>query len=100
MDLNYTWSKEIDNTDTMEDNQYSNPGGGATGLDIKNLNNNLRLGGSDVKHRVSGVFLYELPFGAGKMLDLRNKFVQQLISGRKTGSVLQGPPHFRRGKSS
>ena len=88
MDLNYTWGKEIDNTDTMEDNQFSNPGGGATGLDIKNLNNNLRLGGSDVKHRVSGVFLYELPFGSGKRLDVKNKFVRQLIGGWNTGSVL------------
>jgi hypothetical protein len=63
MDINYTFGKEIDNSDTMEDNQYGNPGGSATNPDIKNLKNNLRLGGSDVKHRISGVFLYDLPFG-------------------------------------
>jgi len=27
MDVNYTWSKELDNTDTMEDNQGRTPAG-------------------------------------------------------------------------
>ena len=31
MDATYTWSKEIDNTDNMEDNQNFNAGGGARG---------------------------------------------------------------------
>ena len=28
LDVNYTWSKNIDNTDTVEDNQGFNIGGG------------------------------------------------------------------------
>lgn len=67
-----------------------NPGGGIGGsaLDIKNLSNNLRLGGSDVKHRLTGIFLYDLPFGAGKAFDVRNKAVRHLISGWQTGTTL------------
>ena len=30
----------------------------------------IRLGGSDVKHRLTGVFLWELPLGKGKWIDL------------------------------
>ena len=88
MDLNYTWSKELDNSDTMEDNQYGNPGGTATGLDIKNLKNNMRFGGSDVTHRMSGVFLYDLPIGKGKLLDPSNKVLKSVLSGWQTGSTL------------
>ena len=94
LDMNYTFGKEIDNTDTMEDNQYGNPGGSATGLDIKNYKNNLRLGGSDVKHRVTGIFLFDLPFGKGKWLDPKNGVLRQLLGGWQTGSTLTAQSGF------
>ncbi|MEO8592385.1 MAG: TonB-dependent receptor [Candidatus Solibacter sp.] len=103
MDLNYTWSKELDNSDTMEDNQYGNPGGTATGLDIKNLKNNMRFGGSDVTHRMSGIFLFDLPFGSGKAINPSNKVLNHLLSGWQTGSTLSiqtGFPIFISGDSN
>jgi trimeric autotransporter adhesin len=103
IDLNYTWSKEIDNSDNMEDNQLGNPGGTATGLDVKNLKNNLHLGGSDIPHRLTGTFLVDLPFGAGKPLDVGNKVVRFIVSGWQTGTTLvlqQGMPIFISGATS
>ncbi|MEO8592663.1 MAG: TonB-dependent receptor [Candidatus Solibacter sp.] len=86
MDISYTWAKELDNTNNKE----GDPGGtiGGTALDLKNLKNNVRFGGSDLKHRMTGVFLYDLPFGAGKAFDPSNKVLRQLISGWQTGSAL------------
>jgi hypothetical protein len=65
MDANYTWSKEIDNTDNMEDNQNFNAGGGARGNNhsLTDPKLNRRLGYSDIPHRLVGTFLYDLPFG-------------------------------------
>ncbi len=90
MDLSYTFSKEIDNTNTMEDAMLGNPGGspGSSMLDINNLKNNLRLGGDDAKHRMTGIFLYDFPMGAGKWLDAKNRVVNAVIGGWQTGSTL------------
>ncbi len=90
IDLNYTFAKELDLTNTMEDAMLGNPGGGFGGnaLDIKNLKNNLRLGGSDLRHRITGVFLYDLPFGEGKLVDARNRVANAILSGWQTGSTL------------
>jgi len=90
MDFNYTFAKELDVTNNMEDALLGNPGGslGGSGLDIKNLDNNLKLGGSDLKHRANGIFVYELPFGTGKPLNVKNRVVNHVISGWQTGSTV------------
>ena len=49
MDFNYTWSKELDNTDTVEDNPGFNSGGSAGNLDITNMANDYRLGLIDIR---------------------------------------------------
>jgi hypothetical protein len=86
VDLSYTWAKELDNTNNKE----GDPGGtiGGTALDLNNLKNNLRFGGSDLKHRLTGVLLYDLPFGPGKLLNSGNRVVSQLIGGWQTGTAL------------
>jgi hypothetical protein len=96
MDVNYTFSKEIDNTDTMADNQGQNSGGSATGssLDLKNYDNNLRLGFSDVKHRVAGTFLVDLPFGAGQSLDVGEKTLRALLGGWQVGGTVVAQTGF------
>ena len=103
IDLNYTWSKEIDNSDTMEDNQLGNPGGTAGGLDVKNLKNNLHLGGDDIPHRLTGTFLVDLPFGAGKAVNVQNRILRSIVGGWQTGITLvlqQGMPMFLNGDNS
>ena len=96
MDVNYTWSKEIDNTDNMEDNQGYNSGGTAGAPDYTNFANNRRVGFSDIPHRLATTFLYESPFGAGKILQTSNRFVQALLGGWQTGGsvIWQGGMPF------
>ena len=88
MDLNYTWSKEIDNTDNMEDNQGYNSGGTAAAPDYLNFNNNRRLGFSDIPHRIAATFLYETPFGRGKSLEIQNRFARAIVGDWQTGGSI------------
>jgi hypothetical protein len=88
MDLNYTWSKEIDNTDTVEDNQGFNSGGTAGNLDVTNMRNNYRLGFNDIPQRFVATFLYDLPFGTGKPVELRNRFLRALVGQWQTGGAI------------
>jgi trimeric autotransporter adhesin len=108
-DANYTWSKEIDNTDTVEDNQGFNSGGNGTipntagNYDLINLANNRHLGFSDVPHRFVATALYNLPFGKGKDVDLGNRLANGLLGGWQVGGVVtaqSGMPFSVRGANT
>lgn len=88
LDLNYTWSKELDNTDTVEDNQGFNSGGTAGNLDVLNMANNYRLGFDDMPARFVAAFLYETPFGRGKAIPVPNRFLNAVVSGWQTGGAI------------
>jgi hypothetical protein len=88
MDLNYTWSKEIDNTDNMEDNQGYNSGGTAAAPDFTNFSNNRRLGFSDIPHRVAITFLYDTPFGRGKSLEISNPVLRAIVGDWQAGGAV------------
>jgi hypothetical protein len=88
MDVNYTWSKEIDNTDNMEDNQGYNSGGTAAAPDFTNFGNNRRLGFSDIPHRIAATFLYDTPFGRGKALEIRNSVLRAVVGQWQTGGAV------------
>src|SRR5205823_7939296 len=80
MDLNYTWSKELDYTSTAtEDGQGFNSGGTANAPDILNLRNNRKYGSADSPHRFTGVLVYELTFGSGKDLVPGSKLIKQVV---------------------
>ena len=87
LDMNYTWSKSSDNTDTVEDNQGFNAGGTAGNLDVTNLKNNYHLGFNDIPHRFVTTFLYQLPFGEGKQLDVHNRFLRAIVGNWQTGGA-------------
>ena len=90
MDATYTWSKEIDNTDNMEDNQNFNAGGGARGNNhsLTDPALNRRLGYSDVPHRLVGTFLYDLPFGKGQSLEAPSAWLRAIVGGWQLGGAL------------
>ena len=92
LDVNYVWSKSIDNAFTeLQDQQGFTDiaGGSATnGVDIKNLSNNKKLSFSDVPHRFIGLLTYDLPFGKGGLLELPNRAGRALLGGWQIGSVL------------
>jgi hypothetical protein len=88
MDLNYTWSKEIDNTDNMEDNQGYNSGGTAAAPDFTNFSNNRRIGFSDIPHRIAATFLYDAPFGRGQALEIHNRLLRSVVGEWQTGGAV------------
>ena len=90
IDVNYTWSKNIDNTDTVEDNQGFNAGASARGANhyLYDLDKNRRIGYSDIPHRLVGTFLYELPFGKGKPFGSENALVSALAGGWQLGGAV------------
>ncbi len=102
-DANYTWSKNIDDTDTVEDNQGFNAGGGARGNNhsLSDFSLNRRLGYSDIPHRFVGTFLYELPFGTGKPINVPTSVLRAIVGDWQVGgSVIwqTGLPDRRHGR--
>ncbi len=89
LDATYTWSRNRDNSDTVEDNQGFNAGGTAGfGYDINDLAHNMHIGFSDVPHRLVGTFLYELPFGKGRKFGAANPLVTALAGGWQVGGAV------------
>ncbi len=88
LEANYTWSKSLDYTTTaIEDGQGFNSGGTASAPDLLNLYNNKKYSFSDQPHRFVGVLLYDLPFGAGKRLELKNRVLRAVVGQWQIGSV-------------
>jgi hypothetical protein len=91
LELNYTWSKELDYTSTgIEDGQGVNSGGSLSGAsaDLLNSYNNKHYGLADQPHRFVSVIAYDSPFGKGKPLELANRFARALAGGWSLGSVI------------
>jgi hypothetical protein len=87
LDAHYTWSKNIDNTDNMADNQGFNPAGNVGNHDLFNFKNNRHLGLSDIPHRFVSTVLYELPFGTGKPVDSPNRVFRAIAGGWQTSAT-------------
>jgi hypothetical protein len=94
VDGNYTWSKSQDNGYTeLQDIQgfsdnVGSGGGGANGvLDLKNWKNNRKLSYSDVPHRIVLTATYDLPFGKGRPLTLKNDVARAAFGGWRIASV-------------
>jgi trimeric autotransporter adhesin len=89
LEMNYTWSKELDNTFTViEDQQNVNSGGTPAVPDLLNEDNNRRYGMADQPHRLVGILVYELPFGKGKPLALSNPIARSLAGGWSVSTVV------------
>jgi Carboxypeptidase regulatory-like domain len=111
MDASYTWSKNLENTDTgIEDGQGFNAGGTARNYDLYHPEVNRTLGLSDVPHRFVGTFLYGLPVSAGHAGGMPSQVLRAIagnwqvggsviwqegfpiaISGASTGAALARP---------
>jgi hypothetical protein len=103
LDLNYTWSKELDNTDNMEDNQGYNSGGTAAAPDLTHFANNRRIGFSDIPHRITATYLYDTPFGRGKALELSNQVARAVAGDWQIGGAViwqEGFPFSLNGANS
>ena len=79
-DLNYTWSHSIDNT-SLTGNQQAL---GGTGFICDAIHPRECRGNSDfdVTHYFNGNFIYDLPFGRGKMVGgMAPRWLNEIISG-------------------
>jgi trimeric autotransporter adhesin len=89
-DASYTFSRERDNTDTVEDNQGFNAGGNNRGgYDLFDEARNMHIGFSDVPHRFVATFFYELPFGPDRKFVIGNSVLRGIARDwQVSGSAL------------
>jgi hypothetical protein len=83
--VNYTFSKLIDNA-TAQGNLAGLASPDVNYWDPKSWRG---LGDNDVRHRIIGDVLYQLPIGSGKLLDLKKPFLNNAVGGWKVGSIVE-----------
>ncbi len=89
IEVNYTWSKELDYTSTaIEDGQGVNSGGTIGSPNLLNNGINRRYGLADQPNRFVGIIMYESPFGKGRSFELSNRFARNILGGWSTGTVI------------
>jgi hypothetical protein len=83
--LNYTWSKFIDNQEAR--NELAAYPGTDAFTDYYNPQDRRGLSGNDIRNRVIGSALYELPFGPGKWIHPSSNWVNELVAGWTVGAI-------------
>ena len=88
--VNYTWSKFIDNQESR--NELANYNAGYSGTndaftDYYNPRDRFGLSGNDIRNRVIGSALYELPIGPGKWIHPSSFLVNEFVSGWTVGAI-------------
>jgi carboxypeptidase family protein len=83
--LNYTWSKFIDNQEAR--NELAAYPGTDVFTDYYNPQDRRGLSGNDIRNRVIGSALYELPFGPGKWIHPSYNWVNGLVAGWTVGAI-------------
>ncbi len=90
IDLSYVFSKSLDYTTSDDvDNQGFNAGGSQNSgaPDLLNPYNNKKVSFSDIPHRFIATVTYDLPFGKGKMFQMSNRVLSDVLGGWSTGLV-------------
>jgi outer membrane receptor protein involved in Fe transport len=83
---NYTWSKFIDDVESGSELGGS-AGNGYQHIELRG--DNKGLSGSDIRHRIVGSVVYELPVGLGKPLGIRNSVLNAFFGGWSVGSIIE-----------
>ncbi|MDT7814699.1 MAG: hypothetical protein QOJ42_4615, partial [Acidobacteriaceae bacterium] len=83
--LNYTWSKFIDNQEAR--NELAAYPGTDVFTDYYNPQDRRGLSGNDIRNRVIGSALYELPFGPGKWIHPSSNWVNEFVAGWTVGAI-------------
>ncbi len=79
----YAYGKSIDNGSGIR----TTDGDPLTPSDNYNLAAERGLSGFDFRQRFTASFLYELPFGRGRKMDISNSFVNALFGGWQLGGI-------------
>jgi hypothetical protein len=83
--LNYTWSKFIDNQEAR--NELAAYPGTDAFTDYYNPQDRRGLSGNDIRNRVIGSALYELPIGPGKWIHPSSGLVNEFAAGWTVGAI-------------
>ena len=104
VEVNYTWSKELDFTTTgIEDGQGVDASGSVSNPDLLNNRANQNYGADDMPHRIVGIIVSQSPFGEGGTYVLSNKVARGVLGGWSVSSVISmndGFPAFITGANS
>jgi hypothetical protein len=83
--INYTWSKFIDNQEAR--NELAAYPGTDAFTDYYNPQDRRGLSGNDIRNRIIGSALYELPIGPGKWIHPSSTWVNVLAAGWTVGAI-------------
>jgi hypothetical protein len=83
---NYTWSKFLDNIEGGSE-FAGGEGNGYTHPELRGLDKS--YSGNDVRHRIIGSSVYELPIGKGRSVDIRNPFLDAVLGGWTLGLIAE-----------
>jgi hypothetical protein len=85
--VNYTFSKFIDNE--VARNELAGYPGTDTYTDYYNPKTRFGLSGNDVRQRLIGNALYELPFGRGKLVNVQSGWLNEIVGGWTIGALTE-----------
>jgi hypothetical protein len=80
----YAWGKSIDNGSGIR----TTDGDPLTPSNDYDLDYERALSAFDFRHRFTGSFLYELPFGRGRAVGIENRVVNALLGGWQIGGII------------
>jgi hypothetical protein len=84
---NYTYSKLIDNQSAL--NELAGYPGTNTYTDYYHKNDRFGLSGNDVRQRLIANGVLELPFGKGKLVNVRSQWLDELVGGWSASGLLE-----------
>ena len=84
---NYTWSKFIDNQESR--NELAGYPGNDSFIDYYNPRDRYGYSGNDVRNRIVGNALYDLPVGRGRLVNIENRYVNSVIGGWTASGVTE-----------
>lgn len=82
---NYTFAKFFDNLDSR--NELASYPGNNTFTNYYDQKSRWGLSGNDIRHRLVGGVVYDLPFGAGKTWSSRSGWINEVIDGWSSGII-------------
>jgi hypothetical protein len=84
---NYTWSKFIDNQ--VSRNELAGYPGNDSFTDYYNPRDRYGYSGNDVRNRIIGNALYDLPVGRGRLVNIQNRWVDSIVGGWTASGVTE-----------
>jgi len=84
--VNYTWSKFLDDLEANGE-LAGGEGNGYTHIERRALDKS--YSGNDIRHRVIGSTVYELPVGKGRRVDISNSVANAIIGGWSVGVIAE-----------